>query len=212
MRIVNVRTDVTGVAVPPVPGYQAQTATVAAGPIAINYQFGYDWNSNSISGPTVYTGWVQSQDLIASTPTADDTAAANGWTVNQCSSGVPQRAGVLRFSEQSPSVFRPRDIASSNPFTPINPDAPPVPKQQNIPGTIWNSESWFYAPLLTSPQRQLRHRRTGGLRNAAAGGHRECPCRVAGLRQHCARHLHERRSRHQQQCEPGLVPGAAGAK
>src|SRR5262249_36759005 len=64
--------------------------------------------------------------------------------VTACSS--PQRAGVVRFTEGFGTAFK---IRTATPF--VDADTSPTPAPQNFPGTIYNSESGFYSPGLTSP-------------------------------------------------------------
>jgi hypothetical protein len=154
-RITNLRADVSGVTVPTQQVFNVApfSATVSTGPIPLNYQYGYNsvypYTNYIPNGPTVVTGFVE-QDVSVSTRTPDGSAVSTGWNVNQCSSTGPQRTGVLRFSEQFPTAFKPRTApTSSSPA--VNPDVSPAPKAQNLVGDIYNSESTFYTPSLTSP-------------------------------------------------------------
>jgi Bacterial Ig-like domain (group 3)/FG-GAP-like repeat/Domain of unknown function DUF11/FG-GAP repeat len=157
-RITNLRTDVSGVTLPVDSslGPLALSATISAGPIPINYQYGYSFGypftyppTYVPNGPTVVPGFVQ-QDVTVSMRTPDNTAASTGGLVNQCASTGPQRTGVVRFAEQFATTFKPRTAPTSS-SPPINPDVSPAPTAQNTVGTIYNSESGFYTPLLTSP-------------------------------------------------------------
>jgi hypothetical protein len=53
---------------------------------------------------------------------------------------------VLRFSELFGTAFRTRTAAAY-----VDSQTSPTPVAQNIPGEIYNDESGFYAPSLTSP-------------------------------------------------------------
>jgi len=94
------------------------------------------------SDPSPTVGFVQN-GLSFGVRTPDNSALSSGVTT-QC--GGVQRVGVLRFGETVGTAFVTR---TSSVF--VDSNTSPAPVVQNIPGTVWNSESGFYAPSLTAP-------------------------------------------------------------
>src|ERR1019366_4195229 len=84
--------------------------------------------------------------LTFSLRSPDDSAPSSGLTLDQCSASAPQRAGVLRFTEDFGTRFKPRSMA---PF--VDAQTSPAPQAQDIPGAIYMGVTGFYAPELTSP-------------------------------------------------------------
>jgi hypothetical protein len=133
LRITNVRVDASGLP-PAITGseYTEVYGTVSAGPIAIPY-------------PTQVRGYAMT-GLTFSLRSPDDSAPGTGVTLDQCSASSPQRAGVLRFTENFGAAFKTRSMA---PF--VDAQTSPAPQAQDIPGLFFIAESGFYAPSLTSP-------------------------------------------------------------
>ena len=136
IRIVNIRTDVTGVAIDPVFGRTALKATVSAGNLAI-----------AQSSPVV--GYV-APTLTPSFRLPDDSGASAGVSLSYTAS-TPQAAGVFRFSNFSiATALKARGTPPVSPWS--NPDVAPTPVVQDIPGALYPyGETDFYAPALTSP-------------------------------------------------------------
>lgn len=77
--------------------------------------------------------------------TADNTGALPAVEFQDCLGASQSRFATLRFKERFHSAFRPRTAAS---FVDTETSPPPVP--QNVPGTIYNSESGFHNPSFSS--------------------------------------------------------------
>ncbi|MBZ5585814.1 MAG: DUF11 domain-containing protein [Acidobacteriia bacterium] len=103
-----------------------------------------------ISSSPLSVAFVQTS-LTPTLLTPDASGAGSAVTVG-CASGT-QRLGVLNFSENFPSAFRSR--VGVNPNTGwipwVDSDTAATPQAQDIPGTLFNAESGFYAPSLTAP-------------------------------------------------------------
>jgi uncharacterized repeat protein (TIGR01451 family) len=134
-RIVNIRANATALSAGVGMGATPAVASIAvSNPAAL-----------PLTNPTPTVAFV-APGMNFSVRTPDNLAVSSGFSVVLCSSsGTPQRAAVLRFSELLGVAFQSRTVA---PFVDNNTSPTPVP--QNIPGQIYNVESGFYNPALTS--------------------------------------------------------------
>ncbi|QOY91037.1 hypothetical protein [Paludibaculum fermentans] len=82
---------------------------------------------------------IQASVMGANGETPADAAA--GTVLPNCTATANQRISTLRFAQVSPRQFRPRSQAPLS-----NVDTSPVPLAQNVPGTVFFSESGFYNP------------------------------------------------------------------
>src|ERR1019366_3761751 len=99
----------------------------------------------AIANAPPVVGYVQ-PGMTFSLRSTDDSAPSGGLTLDQSSALVPQRAGVLRFTEDFGTTFKTRSMA---PF--VDAQTSPAPQAQDIPGAIYLGETSSYAPELTSP-------------------------------------------------------------
>jgi hypothetical protein len=97
-----------------------------------------------LNNPTPTVGFVQS-GLAMEGRSPDNSQAGMTTAITSCAS--PQRAGVIRFAEVFGTAFKTRTVATF-----VDGNTSPAPVAQNVPGTIYNTESGaFYNPSLTSP-------------------------------------------------------------
>jgi uncharacterized repeat protein (TIGR01451 family) len=107
----------------------------------------------AISSPPIVTvGFVQF-GLLYQTRNAADTAVASSPSLSGCVAGSSCEVAVVRFQENFPTAFLSRAALPSN----------SIAIQQNVPGTIYNSESGFYNTSLATSNPNLA---TAGLADA----------------------------------------------
>ena len=106
-----------------------------------------------IGQATLTVGFVQ-RGLNYTTRNDANTATVNSVDLSACSAGSPCGAAVLQFQENfGTAAFKPRLQGTA----------------QNIPGTIYISESGFYNPRLAASSPEARDGRPCRRRNAAEG-------------------------------------------
>jgi len=122
------------------------TALVSTTPITSGASF-------TISNSTQTLGYVQT-GLTFAVYAFSNVGSTTVPTIKQCSnyrysSSVPTGLMLARFTENFASSFKPRSATSYSAFAGV--DVSPTPLVQATPGLIYNSESGFYNPSLTSP-------------------------------------------------------------
>ncbi|MGJ5818506.1 hypothetical protein [Paludibaculum fermentans] len=130
-RITNIRVDAVHFPPPrPMSAFGLVTAVVS--------MTGVTMNPISATIGYAFTD-IQTSVLGANGESPADAAA--GTVLPNCTGTANQRISTLRFTQSRPGLFQPRSQA---PF--INADTSPAPVAQDIPGTVFSSESGFYNP------------------------------------------------------------------
>lgn len=141
LRITNLRANVSALPAP-----SAGIPGMVTAQIAVSGGFSFP-----IANAQQTVGFVQPGSAF-SLRTADNQANLGGAiAVPACTDlNSAAQAATLRFSEIFATAFKARTAAA-----PANIDTSPPPAAQNIPGTIHNTESGFYNPVLSGPNGQL---------------------------------------------------------
>ena len=136
-RITNVRANVSGIGGAGLAGVTALTASISIS----------GSTSLPINNAFLTAGFIQS-GLTTVIRNANQTSnlSSSGAGFNQCgpgnSSGNPMQAAILQYTENFGTAFKTR-VAPTSTYTG---QAGSAPAAQNIPGTIYNSESGFIFP------------------------------------------------------------------
>jgi len=139
-RITNVRANVAGLGGGGLPGTTQLLASVSIS----------GSTSLPVNNPVQIAGFIQ-QGLTVAVRNSNNTDVLRtpGAAFNQCgpgnTSGNPLGAAVLQYSENFGTAFKTR--VAPNPGAGYNGQAGSPPAAQNIPGTIYNSESGFVLPV-----------------------------------------------------------------
>ena len=143
LRITNIRANASALS----------NALVSSGtPPAIQASVSISSSFAISSPPTVTVGFVQF-GLLYQTRNAGDTAVVSSPSLNGCVAGNSCGVAVVRFQENFATAFLARTTLPSN----------SIATQQNVPGTIYNSESGFYNTSLAASNPNLA---TAGLADA----------------------------------------------
>jgi hypothetical protein len=119
-RITNVRANVAGLGTAGLPGTTQLVASVSIS----------GSTSLPVNNPVLIAGFVQ---------TGLTTAASNGGNLAQCGGGGPSSLGTLRYTENFATAFKTRVAPTSTAAY----SGQQGTVLQNLPGTIYNSESGF---------------------------------------------------------------------
>jgi len=138
-RITNVRLNANALAGGGLPGTQSVQASIA---ISSN-------SSVLVNSPTPIVGFIQ-PGLSSSTSLRNTSNTGSGSAPNfaQCSNasvGTTPNLAILRFVENFGTAFKTR-------VSPTATTSGQATTAQNVPGTIYNSESGFVTPLITGTQ------------------------------------------------------------
>jgi len=137
-RITNVRANVSGLGVSGLPGTSQLLASVSIS----------GSTSVPVNNPVQVAGFIES-GITATVRNADSSGSQSGFTFNQCGPGgsqggnsYPAPTAILRYAENFGTAFKtrvaPTSVAGSGQLG--------QGVVQNIPGTIYNSESGFILP------------------------------------------------------------------
>jgi len=139
-RITNVRANVSGIGGAGLAGVTALTAAISIS----------GSTSLPVNNAFLTAGFIQSGLSVAYRNAANTGGLSSGGAAfNQCgpgaSSGYPQQASILQYTENFGTSFKTRVAATAT----YNGQAGVAPAVQNVPGTIYNSESGFILPAAT---------------------------------------------------------------
>jgi uncharacterized repeat protein (TIGR01451 family) len=147
LRIVNIRADVAAfwnavvasTASGSVSEIQA-TVTIAGSPAVaiVSPAYGNAYGLPPLPPATVWAGFAEF-GLVYQTRNAGNTAVASPASLSGCVPGSPCGVAIVRFQENFPTAFLPRTNTTP----------------QNIPGTIYNSESGFFSSALAASNPNL---------------------------------------------------------
>jgi len=135
-RITNVRANIAGLGVTSPAGTQQLLASISIS----------GSTSLTVNNPVQIAGFIQA-GLSTSLRNTSNTGSLSVPNVNQCGGSTsPSSVAVLQYSENFATAFKTR-VA---PGTAVGSGQYALSTGQNVPGTIYNSESGFITPAVTS--------------------------------------------------------------